>query len=343
MFLIGILALALIPCGHAAHESLYVSVHVDRTHENGAVVLAIYGHVMRLNQSSVPLASISIQVTDPYGSSVHVALVHSDNDGSYSDVIELSSDRPAGNYTIYVTASKPGFEDGHAKLPFSIGMPSFAVSVFPNSVTVAQGESATFRIEIESRGPGLSPVHIEVVGFPAYFSYSLSSNDRPPPSSITLTVQTPSHASPGSYMFALIGVSAEGEARADVEIIVQHAATPEYLAPASLIIAVFVVVGIMLYTLSRRRRVKKTVPDSSVASPEYLEGLPLSPSTLFSLPDHLRKTAVILCQLREASAAEVAARSGRARAAESDYLNQLARMGLVKKKRRGRESYFSVE
>jgi hypothetical protein len=91
-------------------------------------------------------------------------------------------------------------------------------------------------------------------------------------------------------------------------------------------------------------------PEESVQQPlspqpataEYLEGLKLTPSTLLSLPDHLRKTAIIVCQLGEASAAEVAARSGRATAAESDYLNQLTRMGLLMKIRKGREAYFSA-
>jgi predicted transcriptional regulator len=87
----------------------------------------------------------------------------------------------------------------------------------------------------------------------------------------------------------------------------------------------------------------KLIETPSTPSPQYLEGLALSPSTLLSLPDHLRKTAIILCNLKEASANDVAARSGRARAAESDYLNQLVRMGFVKKKRKGRESYFFVE
>lgn len=92
-----------------------------------------------------------------------------------------------------------------------------------------------------------------------------------------------------------------------------------------------------------RRKTRKKALSSGPAAPEYLNGLGLSPSTLLSLPDHLRKTAVIVCQLGEASAADVAARSGRARAAESDYLNQLVRMNLLKKKRKGRESYFTVE
>ena len=65
--------------------------------------------------------------------------------------------------------------------------------------------------------------------------------------------------------------------------------------------------------------------------------------TLLSLPDHLRKTAVTLCKLDQATAEEVAEQTKRARAVESGYLNQLVIMGYLKKERRGRKAYFYVE
>lgn len=75
------------------------------------------------------------------------------------------------------------------------------------------------------------------------------------------------------------------------------------------------------------------------------EGVPdvLDVMTLLSLPDHLRKTAVTLCKLEQATADEVSEQTRRARAVESGYLNQLVLMGYVKKERRGRKAYFYVE
>jgi len=75
------------------------------------------------------------------------------------------------------------------------------------------------------------------------------------------------------------------------------------------------------------------------------DGLPdvLDVMTLLSLPDHLRKTAVTLCKLEQATADEVAEQTKRARAVESGYLNQLVLMGYVKKERRGRKAYFFVD
>jgi len=75
------------------------------------------------------------------------------------------------------------------------------------------------------------------------------------------------------------------------------------------------------------------------------ENLPeaLDVMTLLSLPDHLRKTAVTLCKLEEATADKVAEQTKRARAVESGYLNQLVVMGYMKKERRGRKAYFFID
>jgi hypothetical protein len=65
--------------------------------------------------------------------------------------------------------------------------------------------------------------------------------------------------------------------------------------------------------------------------------------TLLSFPDHLRKSAMAIMKLGKAMAEDVAKETGRARAIESAYLNQLARMGYITKKREVRRVYFFIE
>ncbi len=60
------------------------------------------------------------------------------------------------------------------------------------------------------------------------------------------------------------------------------------------------------------------------------------------LPVSVRKTFVTLVKLGEATAEEVSKCTGRKRSTESYYLNFLARMNLVKKKKIGRKIYYSV-
>lgn len=80
-----------------------------------------------------------------------------------------------------------------------------------------------------------------------------------------------------------------------------------------------------------------------VAGEKLGEVAALDVMTLLSLPDHLRKTAMILHRLGKATANQVSMESGRKRAVESGYLNQLVIMGHIKKKREGRDVYFYIE
>lgn len=64
---------------------------------------------------------------------------------------------------------------------------------------------------------------------------------------------------------------------------------------------------------------------------------------LLSLPDHLRKSALTIVKLGKAMAEDVAKETSRARAIESAYLNQLVRMGYLKRVREGKRVYFWAE
>ncbi|KUO42358.1 MAG: hypothetical protein APU95_02280 [Hadesarchaea archaeon YNP_N21] len=72
-------------------------------------------------------------------------------------------------------------------------------------------------------------------------------------------------------------------------------------------------------------------------------GKTLDIMTLLSLPDHLRKTAMVITKLGKATAEDVAKETRRARAIESSYLNQLVRMRLIGRKREGKKVYFTIE
>jgi len=59
-----------------------------------------------------------------------------------------------------------------------------------------------------------------------------------------------------------------------------------------------------------------------------------------SLPDHLRKSALIIVRLGKATAETVAGHTGRSRPVESAHLNQLELMGYIERERGGRKVYF---
>ena len=78
---------------------------------------------------------------------------------------------------------------------------------------------------------------------------------------------------------------------------------------------------------------------SSSLNPKPLE---ISDSELFLLPDHLRKTYLTVMSKGKTSATEAANLTGRCRAMESNYLNQLSRMGWLAKHRDSKTVRFSI-
>ena len=64
---------------------------------------------------------------------------------------------------------------------------------------------------------------------------------------------------------------------------------------------------------------------------------------VLEFPKHLQTTVVALLKLGRATAEDVAAATGKARAVESAYLNTLELMHIVQKTRKGRKAFFTVD
>ena len=79
---------------------------------------------------------------------------------------------------------------------------------------------------------------------------------------------------------------------------------------------------------------------NSIIDSDILDSLDVM--TLLSLPDHLRTSASTLFELGTATADEVSNVTNKERAVESNYLNQLVRMGHVEKFREGRKVIFRI-
>jgi len=63
---------------------------------------------------------------------------------------------------------------------------------------------------------------------------------------------------------------------------------------------------------------------------------------ILEFPKHLQTTIITLLKLGHATAAEVSELTGKARAVESGYLNQLVVMKVIRKERKGHKAFFEV-
>jgi hypothetical protein len=77
-----------------------------------------------------------------------------------------------------------------------------------------------------------------------------------------------------------------------------------------------------------------------VLSNQSAEPVHIPESELLSLPDNLRKTYLIAASEGECNATQASILTGRSRAIESSYLNQLVRMGWLAKYRNSRTLCF---
>jgi len=70
--------------------------------------------------------------------------------------------------------------------------------------------------------------------------------------------------------------------------------------------------------------------------------LEISETKLIALSDHLRRTYLTVASLGECDAVAVSNLTSRCRALESNYLNQLCRMGWLNKRKVSKSTYFCL-
>jgi hypothetical protein len=96
-------------------NQLSVSVSTDKPSYDPGDAVLISGSVLDQSLNGVDLASVSIQVNDPSGNAIHVGWILSTTGGYYEDEFIAQDNSMNGGYSIYVTASKPGFVDATAQ------------------------------------------------------------------------------------------------------------------------------------------------------------------------------------------------------------------------------------
>ncbi len=134
----------------SSQGTLSITVSTDRSQYVPGETVAISGKVLDSHGNPVLGAGISIQVGDP---PVYADGIISDNSGSYVDSFVLQTGIAAGQYTVYATASKAGYDSARQQTQFTI-LPQAATttSTQPSSQTSSPSKcfiaTATYGSEI---------------------------------------------------------------------------------------------------------------------------------------------------------------------------------------------------
>jgi len=187
---------------------LTVSIDVEFVEIEGTAIVRMTGEVLDPYDQPVKSAAISSQLTDPSKTSLHISLVYSKEGGSYSD--EFIIVKPvAGNYTLHLTASKPGYNDRNIHVPFSLMAGDFNLKISPNSRTIKQGSNASFEIAlVPLQGDTLPETSIRIIGLPERITYNLINKTTTVPRTFLLSIITRENTPIGKYNFTIIS---EGE------------------------------------------------------------------------------------------------------------------------------------
>jgi len=184
---------------------LTVAVNVQKGDKEGTMVVRVTGKVMDPYNRTVDGTAVSYQLTDPSKSSLHVSIVYSKGDGTYSDEFLITKPVP-GNYTISLKGSKPGYEDKALQVPFSLISGEFTVKISPSSRILKQGSNGSFEIAVVPiQGDEPPQASLKVIGLPQRITYNLLNKSATNPMILILTLITREDTPVGRYNFTIIG------------------------------------------------------------------------------------------------------------------------------------------
>ncbi len=139
--LIALLALLLfIPTAYSI-GNLSVTAATNKQQYSPGDVVSVSGKVQDDQSNPVSGATVSIEVDDTKGP-IYAQSVSSDPSGAYSLSFTLAPTSASGQYTIYVTANKAGYNNGQAQTKFTVaGQP--ASTTTSSSSTSSQTSSSS--------------------------------------------------------------------------------------------------------------------------------------------------------------------------------------------------------
>jgi hypothetical protein len=102
--------------------TLAMTVSTDKTHYEPNSTVNIQGQVTDITGSAVADAAVSIQVDAPTGAELfYTNNVHSDFAGIFQARVSLGSTSPTGTYTVFTSATKPGYSSITTRTTFVVG------------------------------------------------------------------------------------------------------------------------------------------------------------------------------------------------------------------------------
>ncbi len=184
-------------------EKLKVSVKLMHKSQDSSKVITMQGRVME-DGEGVRDSLVSVQVSDPNEESVHIALTYTNETGHFHDEFILEAEAIPGNYSLYLTASKMGYEDTRLEIPFTL-YADFNLLVSPKFLELKPGEAGNVTVEAVPGYP--EEISLRLVTCPKFVKCNLIPIQIKPEGNATLYLNVSSTAPQGIYNVTIAGIT----------------------------------------------------------------------------------------------------------------------------------------
>jgi len=255
--LIALLLLAVASPRVVFAKQMRIEASVNPTQTDLGIQVLISGRVSEPDNASVSNAVVSIQVNNPEGTSIHVAIAYGNAVGAFQDSFLLESNSPAGNYTAFLVADKPGYNATEVTLPFTILSPDFSIGSLVTGLTLQQGQNRSFTVTILSLRRFNQPVDLTAIDPPPGVTLVFSPSSVIPSGSTTANVMVSTTAQVGNYSVAILAVSGAVSHRMSFQLNVTSGPVsrwPVLPISAGVVLVLLGALGLVLRARRQRRR-----------------------------------------------------------------------------------------
>jgi hypothetical protein len=236
-----------------AAKKMLMQATLNPTQTDRGVTVAISGRAFDTVNSSIPNAVISIQVNNPQGTSVHLAIAYTNLGGSFQDTFFIGSNSPGGNYTAFLVADKPGYDTARLTLVFTYSSPDFALQTSVSALSLRQGETGMVSVTVLGLRGFNAPVNLTALELPAGVSLQFNHSSIAPGETISVNVALSIFAATGNYTITLLGVSGSVSHKVSFELNI----APGPIQAVYLVIVFIAILVLVSFLLLRRRGKRK--------------------------------------------------------------------------------------
>jgi len=254
-----------------ADKAMLMQATLNPTQTYQGISVVIAGKVFDTSGIPISNAIISIQVTNPQSTTIHLALAYSAKDGTFEDSFVIASNSPGGNYTAYMVADKPGYGTVRVTLSFNYSSPDFSMQSSAVLLTLRQGDTGKVTVTILSLRNFNEPVNLTALNLPSGVTVRFSPVSVTPSGNAEVTVTASRSAQIGNFTITLVGISGPLIHTVSFQLEITPGPIPTTLIVVPAVL-VAVLIGAVLLQRRRRRSRKRAALEQLLKASEADKG-----------------------------------------------------------------------